>query len=167
MPNRIPPLKGNSAFVLTRSTNKNQIVYAVDFNSTSPVHPYWEMLEKDGHSEELTAPERLHFYGVDVLERSPFDLVLKFRALPTLAIHVRLRAGVAVASVHILGAERELRGIFLRLTNGFLPSLDSVEIDCGDESDHSTNNFFTFSPSSGVWKAGRRNNPDTNSTRLE
>jgi hypothetical protein len=132
---------------MERSTNRNRLIYEVNIEKADPIHPYWKMLEEDGHEEALTSFEREHLYGVTINSRSATELNFQFRALSSLSLHVKEDGRTYVP---ILGEDRRLDRIFLRMGGGLFPSLSSVEFDVSDETDQK--HAYELNPRDGAWK---------------
>lgn len=115
-------------FTLERSTNRNLVVYEADFSSHEPIHPYWRMLEEDGHHEELTTFERTHLYGVMILERTADEIKFGIRALPDHPILVKLRNGTPVVSMPDIGIEFAVKRFYVRLKGLLGLSVSSIEV---------------------------------------
>jgi len=119
-------------FILERNTNRNQVVYelkhADESQTTETIHPYWRMLARDGHLEELNSIEKSQIYGVDQVERTRDFIRFEIAALPSYPIMVLRNSGSAF--IHLLGEDRVIKRVFVHVSGGLIPSVDSIEIDC-------------------------------------
>jgi hypothetical protein len=84
-----------SALVITKSSNKNQVNYAIDVDGgcaptgAAPVHPYWRMLEHGtGATEPLRGPE-LRAFGVERQAIGANFVQVALRGMPARAITIR------------------------------------------------------------------------------
>jgi hypothetical protein len=130
------------ALVITKSSNKNQVNYAVQVNEAcvpagpSPVRPYWRMLERGAAATEPLAEAELRAFGIvrQNIGADGVDLVL--RGMPERAISIRTWrkpdgacasavnmtiAGVParVANVHV---QQKLFGVDYVLVTGWSPA---------------------------------------------
>jgi len=116
-----------SAFTIAKSSNKNQVSYAVAVNDAcapagaAPVHPYWRMLERSADATEpLTSTEQRAF-GVASQETSGDDVRFFVRGLQNRPITVhtyRTNDGhcEAASSMPIAGTEARVSSVFVKLS---------------------------------------------------
>lgn len=128
----VTPASPTTAFILERSTNANQLVYEVDLaNPEDPIRPYWKMNAEAGQEEPLTETEKSTVYGVNIIERSAESIKFTFKAFPSLPVTIQEENGAPVASVTLLNETRTLKKIYLRLGGFLIPSVRSIEVECG------------------------------------
>ncbi len=123
-----------TAFVLERSTNANQVVYSADLEEgrRPTMRVYWRMLAEDGHEEELTAIERSSAYGISILEKREAGIEFEFRALAGYAVKVSRDSGAVRAVLKLRAATVILKRIFLEMGGGLLPAPKSISIEGSD-----------------------------------
>jgi hypothetical protein len=114
-----------SALVITKSSNKNQVHYAVQVDDAcvpdgpSPVYPYWRMLERGTGATEPLASDELRAFGVErqSVDRGGVHVVL--RGMPARAIDIRTwRAAdgtcASSASMTIAGVPARVANVYVR-----------------------------------------------------
>src|SRR5580692_2699464 len=114
-----------SALVITKSSNKNQVRYAVQVDDTcapdgpSPVYPYWQMLERGSGATEPLGDSELRAFGVErqSVDRGVVHVVL--RGMPARAIDIRTwRAPdgtcASSASMTIAGVAARVANVYVR-----------------------------------------------------
>lgn len=138
------------AFILERTTNANRVVYEVDPAKHEPVHPYWKMLQADGHTEELTAYERKKIYGVTFLAKSENGSRFSIQALPAYPLTIQDQDGSV--TIRVRGENWRLKKIFLKLAGSLFPELRSVELTCTSTLDESERHFSLTPAEGGNWK---------------
>src|SRR5579883_2215735 len=119
-----------SVFFVAKSENKNQVHYGLRLDDacmplgSTPVVPYWRMLERGPNEMETLASHEHGAYGVasqQVVSRdgTTARIRLALRALPTRTIEIEVskRDGrcVATASLPIAGAPARLRSVYAQL----------------------------------------------------
>lgn len=114
-----------SAFAIAKSSNKNQVHYAVRVNDTCapasavPIRPYWRMLERGPNATEPLLDREQRAYGIQSQTVRGNDVRLVLRALPDRPIVIRTTraangACVATASVTIAKAPARLHDIYIK-----------------------------------------------------
>jgi hypothetical protein len=84
-----------NALVITKSSNKNQVNYAVQVNQAcvpagrSPVHPYWRMLERGADATEPLVDSELRAFGVERQSIDAAGVNVVLRGMPARAITIR------------------------------------------------------------------------------
>ena len=124
-------------FELTRTLNRNKVVYSVTvgesgFTGKNPVKARWEMVEKGGKTESLTALEARKAYGVIVYSVKPDEVVFSLKAQPSKKISVRWitekEVKVPKAIIVLNGVECALSRVHLVLgKGGILPAVNAIE----------------------------------------
>ncbi|HEY1954932.1 MAG TPA: DUF4833 domain-containing protein [Polyangiaceae bacterium] len=116
-----------SAFTIAKSSNKNEVSYAIDVDDacaptgSSPVHPYWRMLERSAAATEpLTSGEQRAF-GVDQQEPSGDAVRFIVRGLRGRPITVHTYRGNdgrcdAASSMTIAGTEARVSNVYVKLS---------------------------------------------------
>jgi hypothetical protein len=115
-----------SALSIGKSSNKNQVHYAVDVDEgctpvgAAPVHPYWRMLEKSPDATEGLSGTEQRAYGVARQEIDHDTVRIVLKSLPQRPIVIRTwRANngmcASEASTTISGTPARLDGIFVKL----------------------------------------------------
>jgi len=115
-----------SALTIAKSSNKNQVHYAVEVDGTctptgaSPVRPYWRMLEKSPDATEPLKHMEERAFGIQRQDVSHDDIRVVLRALPERAFTVHTtRAGdgscAATTTATINGAVARVSGVYVKL----------------------------------------------------
>jgi Domain of unknown function (DUF4833) len=120
-----PAVEIPSALVITKSSNKNQVNYAVHVNGAcvpagpSPVRPYWRMLERSSDATEPLVESELRAFGIDhqTIDAGGVNVVL--RGMPARAITIRTwRAPdgtcASSANMSIAGVQARVSNVFVR-----------------------------------------------------
>jgi hypothetical protein len=121
------PYEIESALTIAKSTNKNQVHYAVQVDDAcapagaAPVHPYWRMLEKSPDATEPLERSEERAFGIErqeVVDRD--DVRIALRALPARAITIRTgRANdgtcSAIARMSINGVNARVASVFVKM----------------------------------------------------
>jgi hypothetical protein len=121
-----PPRDIPSAFVVAKSSNKNQVHYAVRVNETcapdgaAPVHPYWRMFEKSADATEPLEDREARVLGIDRQDVDGNSIRIVVRALPArpITIHTwRAADGTCAASatLTIAGANAKLHDVYVKI----------------------------------------------------
>jgi Domain of unknown function (DUF4833) len=112
------------ALVITKSSNKNQVNYAVQVNAAcvpagrSPVRPYWRMLERSSNATEPLVESELRAFGVERQNIGAGSVNVVLRGMPARAITIRTwRApdGTCTSS-----ANMTIAGVPARVTNVYV-----------------------------------------------
>lgn len=114
-----------TAFAIAKSSNKNQVHYAVDVTdacapaNSAPVHPYWRMLERGPEATEaLTSSEQRAFGLADqeVAGDSVRVVLRGFKGKP-ITIHTAKTEGGCAASAltSIEGTEARISNIYVKV----------------------------------------------------
>jgi Domain of unknown function (DUF4833) len=126
-----------SALVITKSSNKNQVNYAVQVNEAcvpagrTPVHPYWRMLERGADATEPLVDSELRAFGI---ERQSVDgaggVKVVLRGFPARAITIRTWLApdgrcASSASMTIDGSPARVTTVYVRQK---LFGVDYVEV---------------------------------------
>jgi hypothetical protein len=117
-------------FMLRRSSNRNQVIYEACFRRRSldrdlPVRAYWQMLETDGHREELTALEERFAYGVLTRRARAGEVTFSLRAAPDRALTLRGRSAI----VDLRGQPCALVEVYVEIGAGWpIPGVRWVEL---------------------------------------
>lgn len=121
------PSSWSRLFSITRTTNKNEVVYEVGLNPTqgiflsNPARVYWILHEKNGILEGLNPIELLSAYGFSIQKASESHLDLLIRGLPEVPVHVRKIEGKGYGAIAVLNQkEVVVKHIFLQVTEGGL-----------------------------------------------
>ncbi len=119
------PSRWERLFSITRTTNKNEVVYELGLNSSlgiflsNPARVYWILHEKNGILEGLNALELLSAYGFSIQKASDSQLDLLIRGLPEVPVHVRKLEGKGYGAIAVLNQkEVVVKHIFLQVTEG-------------------------------------------------
>jgi hypothetical protein len=89
----------SSVMVIAKSSNRNQVHYALDVDEscapvgTSPVHPYWRMLERGPSVTEKLQGSEERLLGVDRQEVWSTGVQFVLRALPARTFVVHTSSG--------------------------------------------------------------------------
>ena len=112
---------------LQRSTNRNTVVYAANFDPAGmldprdPVGVYWRRYEEQGQTRALTLLERQIAYGVRArLGPEPGSFRVNFRAVPGLEMTLRQSAPFQAALYAVQG------DVSLRLVYGHIEAIDGL-----------------------------------------
>jgi hypothetical protein len=131
-----PPLPElASAMVIAKSSNRNQVHYAVAVDAScaprgpAPVHPYWRMLERGPSVTEPLQPNEQRVLGVDRQEVSGNTVEFDLRGMPgrQFTVHgLRTEEGRCSSWVGatIAGTRARLGSIFVQ--QGLFGSVDYV-----------------------------------------
>ena len=114
-----------SAFLISKSGNKNQVHYAVSVSDscapvgTTPVRPYWRMLEHGPDATEPLRDNELRAFGIERQEIATDHVTVALRGLPSRTITIRtwqLADGRCASSVStsIDGAPARLASIYVK-----------------------------------------------------
>ena len=115
-----------SAFVVSKSQNRNQVHYAVRVDDTcqpvtaAPVHPYWQMLEKgQGVTEPLLDREQ-RAYGIERQQVQGKAIHVVLHALPSRPVEIETWRGpdgscLSAAFTTIGGARARLFDVHLQV----------------------------------------------------
>ncbi len=114
-----------SALSIVKSTNKNQVHYAVAVDDTcvpvgaAPVHAYWRMLEKSPDATEALSRGEERAFGIEKqdVDRDGVRVVLRGLPARTITIHTRAEGGkcVASASTTINGVSARISSVFVKI----------------------------------------------------
>ena len=121
-------------FSLGRSKNANVIRFDVrvgksgELDASNPLDVYWLMLAENGRREELTWTERQLAYGYSVSAVNARGFTLRLTACPDRELHVRESNGGYGAELAIARQSATLHHIFVQTTEGFVPSVQYVDI---------------------------------------
>ena len=125
-------------FTLERTLNANQVVYEADLSDRNePIHPYWNMLAEDGHTEELSRIERSRAYGTEIIEQTPDELkfvIVSFRSHP-LTVRIDPETQLPYATIALSGGEKILKNIFLTVVGGIFPKVLKIDVSYQDAKD--------------------------------
>jgi hypothetical protein len=114
-----------SAFLIAKSGNKNQVHYAVDVTEScaprgsSPVRPYWLMLERGPDATEPLQDGEQRAFGIQRQDVADDKITVALRGLPSRVITVRtFRTAdgkcASTTSTTIAGAPARLANIYVR-----------------------------------------------------
>jgi hypothetical protein len=114
-----------SALVIAKSSNKNQVHYAVEVDEScapvgpAPVSPYWLMLERGPHVTEPLGPSEQHVLGVEREVMVPDGVQIVLRGFPArvLTIHIERGAdGTCASSVDttIAGVPAKVASVYVQ-----------------------------------------------------
>jgi hypothetical protein len=114
-----------NALVITKSSNKNQVNYAVEVNGAcvpagpSPVRPYWRMLERGSDATEPLIESELRAFGVERQNVDASGVEVVLRGLPARSITIRTwRAPdgtcASSANMSIAGVQARVANVFVR-----------------------------------------------------
>lgn len=115
-----------SALSIAKSTNKNQVHYAVQVDDActpagaAPVHPYWRMLEKSPDATEPLQRTEERAFGVEKQNVDRDNIHMVLRALPSrpITIHTaRTNDGScsAIASTTINGVSARIASVYVKI----------------------------------------------------
>ena len=113
------------ALVITKSSNKNQVNYAVQVNAAcvpagpSPVRPYWRMLERGSDATEPLVESELRAFGIERQMIDPGGVNVVLRGMPARAITIRTwRAPdgtcASSANMSIAGVPARVANVYVR-----------------------------------------------------
>lgn len=113
------------ALVITKSSNKNQVNYAIQVNAAcvpsghAPVRPYWRMLERSSDATEPLVESELRAFGVERQNIGTGSVNVVLRGMPARAITIRTwRApdGTCTASANmtIAGVPARVMNVYVR-----------------------------------------------------
>ena len=114
-------------FYLQRSTNRNTIIYAAQFDADgnldprNPLSVYWRRFEEDGQAQALTFEQRTFAFGVRVRPApQPGEFIVRSRAAP--------RAQATLRQTGPFRAElvMDMDGAPIRLTYAFLEAIEGL-----------------------------------------
>ena len=116
-----------SAFLISKSENKNQVHYAVRVDDgclpagAAPVEPYWRMLERSTWATERLLPRESRVYGIERQQVAGAHVTIALQALPSRPITIttsRDASGACTASsvVAINGRPAHLYNIHVALS---------------------------------------------------
>jgi len=114
-----------SALVITKSSNKNQVNYAVQVNDAcvpagpTPVRPYWRMLERGSDATEPLVESELRAFGIERQHIAAGAIKVVLRGMPARAITIRTwRApdGTCQSSANttIAGVQARVTDVYVR-----------------------------------------------------
>ena len=114
-----------SAFLVAKSSNRNQVHYAVRVDAacapdgSTPVHPYWRMLEQSADATEPLTEREQRVLGIERQHVDGNAVHVAIRALPTRAITVRTwRAAdgtcASSATITIAGVDARLQDVYVK-----------------------------------------------------
>ena len=123
-------------FVITRSTNKNEVHYDAQVTKEGklkpdePVVAYWIMVEKGGKREKLNFIERKKAYGFSIAPEAGGEsfrmTIVPYKARP---IRVHMKDGKARAEIVIDGKPAYLKKLHIDVTEGIvMPTVNYVEL---------------------------------------
>jgi hypothetical protein len=107
-----------SAFLISKSENKNQVHYAVHVDDgcmpagAAPVEPYWRMLERSTAATEPLLPREHRVYGVAHQQVAGSHVTITLQALPARPITIttsRDGSGACTASAVVAINQRPAR----------------------------------------------------------
>jgi hypothetical protein len=115
----------SSALVISKSSNKNQVHYAVQVDQAcapvrgAPVRPYWRMLERGASATEPLGESELRAFGVERQSVVPGGVNLVLRGMPARSITILTSRGpdgacTASASMTISGIPARVSDVFVR-----------------------------------------------------
>jgi Domain of unknown function (DUF4833) len=113
-----------NALVITKSSNKNQVNYAVQVNQQcvpagrSPVRPYWRMLERGSDATEPLVESELRAFGVERQNIDARGVNVVLRGMPARAITIRTWRGPDGACMS--SANMTISGVPARVTNVYV-----------------------------------------------
>ncbi len=123
-------------FVITRSTNKNEVHYDAQVTKEGklkpdePVVAYWIMVEKGGKREKLNYMERKKAYGFSIAPETGGES-FRMNIVPYKArtIRVHMKDGKARAEMTIAGKSAYLKKLHIDVTEGIvMPTVNWVEL---------------------------------------
>lgn len=114
-----------SAFSIAKSSNKNQVHYAVEVDGacapagSAPVHPYWRMLERSPDATEPLQDREQRAFGIARQDVRGDDVRIALRALPDrpITIHTGRAADgtcTATSTMEIGNAAARLYDIYVK-----------------------------------------------------
>jgi Domain of unknown function (DUF4833) len=114
-----------NALVITKSSNKNQVNYAVQVNEAclpagpSPVHPYWRMLERSSDATEPLVESELRAFGIERQKIDPGGINVVLRGMPARAITIRTwraQDGTCMSSANMAidGVQARVANVYVR-----------------------------------------------------
>jgi hypothetical protein len=129
-----------SLFVITRSTNKNEVHYDAQVGKEGklkpdePVIAYWILKEKGGKREKLNLIERKKAYGFTISPESGGEsfrmFIVPYKGRP---IRVHMKDGKARAEMLIGGGYAYLKKLHIDVTEGIVvPTVNWVELQGED-----------------------------------
>jgi hypothetical protein len=130
------PAEIPSALVITKSSNRNQVNYAVQVDEAcmpsgpAPVHPYWRMLERSANATEPLVEGELRAFGVQRQNIDGGGVNVVLRGMPARSITIRTWRGpdgkcASSASMTIAGIAARVTNVFVRQK---LFGVDYVEV---------------------------------------
>ncbi|MGH7293461.1 MAG: DUF4833 domain-containing protein, partial [Polyangiaceae bacterium] len=113
------------AIVIAKSSNKNQVNYAVTVDDAcapvgpSPVHPYWRMLERGPTATEPLTEREQRVLGLKYQEVTPGAVEVALRGMPTRVFAIHTSAGLdgrcgSWVETTIDGATTRLKSIYVQ-----------------------------------------------------
>ena len=125
-----------NALVITKSSNRNQVNYAVEVNDAcmpsgrAPVHPYWRMLERSADATEPLVGSELRAFGVQRQNIDAGSVNVVLRGMPARSITIRTWRGpdgkcASSANMTIAGVAARVTNVFVRQK---LFGVDYVEV---------------------------------------
>jgi hypothetical protein len=130
------PAEIPSALVITKSSNRNQVNYAVQVDEAcmpsgrDPVHPYWRMLERSANATEPLVDAELRAFGVQRQNIDADGINVVLRGMPSRSITIRTWRGTdgkctSSAKMTIAGVAARVTHVFVRQK---LFGVDYVEV---------------------------------------
>jgi hypothetical protein len=121
-------------FHIGRSKNANIVGYDVRLDRKGklvqgdPIDAYWRLFAEDGRREELSFFERQLAYGYSTDRVSSEGFELRLTAFEQRSVRVRRKQGRYQAEMPISGRGAVLIRLFVRSTDGVVPSVQSVDL---------------------------------------
>ena len=119
------PAEIPNALVITKSSNRNQVNYAVQVDEAcvpsghTPVRPYWRMLERSADATEPLVESELRAFGVQRQDIDASGVNLILRGMPARAITIRTWRGpdgrcTSSANMMIAGVPARVTNVYVR-----------------------------------------------------
>ena len=132
----IPTGNSKQLFYLQRSTNKNTLVYELNYNNGNldqgdPLHVYWIRYQEDSQKEELNFIQKTFAYGLKTKNIAENQYEICFITYKKFKMYLRLGADKKFHLYTSINQKKaELTSIFLKINGGafWTPNIEYVDI---------------------------------------
>jgi len=132
----IPTGNSKQLFYLQRTTNKNTLIYEINYNNgnldkENPLHGYWIRYQEDGQKEELNFIQKTFAYGIKTKNIAENQYELCFVSYKKFKMYLRLGADKKFHLYTSINQKTaELTSIYLKINGGafWTPNIEYVDI---------------------------------------
>jgi hypothetical protein len=132
----IPTGNSKQLFYLQRTTNKNTLIYEINYNNGNldkedPLHGYWIRYQEDGQKEELNFIQKTFAYGIKTKNIAENQYELCFVSYKKFKMYLRLGADKKFHLYTSINQKTaELTSIYLKINGGafWTPNIEYVDI---------------------------------------